>query len=68
MNVSLISTVKNEVSNVDKLINSILTQTFFPNEIIIVDAGSTDGTLEKLLEWGKKLNSLKVLKVPECNR
>ena len=68
MNVSLISTVKNEVGNVDKLINSILTQTFFPNEIIIVDAGSTDGTLEKLLAWGKKINNLKILIVPECNR
>jgi len=42
MNVSLISTVKNEVSNVDKLIKSILTQTLFPNEIVIVDAGSTE--------------------------
>ena len=68
MNVSLISTVKNEVSNVDKLIKSILTQTLFPNEIVIVDAGSTDGTLEKLFEWEKRINNLKVLIVPKCNR
>jgi glycosyltransferase involved in cell wall biosynthesis len=68
MKVSLISTVKNEVSNVDKLMNSIRSQSYPPNEIIIVDAGSNDGTLEKLFEWEKNLNNLKVLIVPQCNR
>jgi len=68
MKVSLISTVKNEVSSVDKLMNSICHQTSPIDEIIIVDAGSNDGTLEKLFEWKKSLNNLKVLIVPQCNR
>jgi len=68
MKVSLISTVKDEVNSVDKLMKSILSQTYSPNEIIIVDAGSSDGTLEKLLEWKKLLTNLKILIVPQCNR
>src|SRR3972149_5204770 len=45
MKVSLIITTLNEVKTIGPLLDSINEQTLAPREIIIVDAGSTDGTL-----------------------
>lgn len=53
MKVSLCVTVFNEVKNIDVLINSLRFQTVVPDEIIIVDAGSTDGTVEKIKVFKK---------------
>ena len=44
--VSLISTVRNEASNVDTWLNSLLEQSRLPDEIVISDGGSTDNTIE----------------------
>ena len=68
MTISLISTVKDEVKNVDILMNSILSQSALPNEIIIVDAGSKDGTYEKLNSWKSALKNLTVIESKGCNR
>jgi glycosyltransferase involved in cell wall biosynthesis len=46
--VSVIVTVKNEASSIDRLLDSLSQQTIPPSEIVIVDAGSTDGTLERI--------------------
>lgn len=45
MRVSVVVTVLNEAKTIGKLIGSLLAQTKKPDEIIIVDAGSTDGTI-----------------------
>lgn len=50
MKISLIITVLNEMHTVEHLISSIKDQTLAPDELIIVDGGSTDGTLDKLEE------------------
>lgn len=42
--VSLISTTRNEASNVETWLNSLLKQSRLPDEIVITDGGSTDGT------------------------
>lgn len=44
MDVSIIITAYNEVEYVSTAIESALNQTKRPNEVVIVDAGSTDGT------------------------
>jgi glycosyltransferase involved in cell wall biosynthesis len=44
--VSLIVTVKNEARSIQGLLDSIAKQTSPPSEIVIVDAGSTDDTVE----------------------
>jgi len=46
MKVSLISTVYNEESSIEEFLRGIHSQTLKPDEIIIVDGGSTDNTIE----------------------
>ena len=48
MRVSLIVTIKNESQSIRRLLDSVAAQSRAPNEIVIVDGGSTDGTLEIL--------------------
>lgn len=48
---TLVSTVFNEALRLDQTIQDINGQSIRPSEIIITDAGSNDGTFEKLLEW-----------------
>lgn len=48
MNVSVIITVLNEAKSLPTLFDSLAAQTRPPNEVVIVDGGSTDGTLSLL--------------------
>ena len=48
--VSLIASVKNEADNIETWFERIYGQTYKPNEIIITDGGSTDGTFDLLKE------------------
>ena len=46
--VSLVIPLRNEEKSVTALLSSIARQTRAPNEVVVVDAGSTDGTLAAL--------------------
>lgn len=54
LQVSLITTVLNEASRAGEWLESLLQQTMHPSELIIVDGGSTDRTLEVLREFAEK--------------
>ena len=46
MNVSVIATVYNERRNIERLLDSLAGQTRRPDEVVICDGGSDDGTVE----------------------
>ncbi len=46
---------------IEKCINSVLKQTLKDIEILCIDAGSTDGTLEILEDYAKKDNRIKII-------
>jgi glycosyltransferase involved in cell wall biosynthesis len=48
-------TVLNEAHTVDALLQSIGAQTCPPDEVIVVDGGSSDGTWERLQAWRERL-------------
>ncbi len=64
--VSLVVTVLNEALSLDALLASIAVQTTRPNEVIIVDGGSTDGTVERAEGWCGRL-PLRVIQQPGAN-
>ena len=66
MRVSVIATVKNESGSVTRLLESLCGQTRQPDEVVIVDGGSTDDTLEQLRAWQHRL-PLRILVEPGCN-
>lgn len=66
MFVSVIATVLNEEKSVAGLLDSLLAQTWPPDEVVIVDGGSQDGTLAVLESYRDRL-PLRVLVRPGCN-
>lgn len=61
--VSLILTVKDEAATIDDLLASIATQTRRPDEVVVVDGGSRDGTVARLRAWEGRL-PLRVIEAP----
>lgn len=51
MEVSLVSTVRDARPAVRQFLESVAAQTRLPDEIVVVDGGSTDGTLDVLRSW-----------------
>ena len=66
MRISLILTVLNEASSLPHLLGSISAQTCKPDEIVVVDGGSTDSTPEILRAHTDRL-PLKIISQPGAN-
>ncbi len=68
MKVSVIATVLNEGPAIERLLGSLVTQNRLPDEVVIVDGGSTDGTLAVLSAWAASGQlPLRVLRKPGAN-
>lgn len=65
--VSLCATVFNEAESIDVWMESIMAQSRPPDEVIICDAGSTDGTIDRLLEHAQGDPRVRVLVEPGAN-
>ncbi len=64
--IALIATVLNEGDNIHRLLDSICAQTRQPDEIVIVDGGSTDNTPSVIRGYAERL-SLRLFIEPGCN-
>ena len=68
MDFTLVSTVFNESKRLDQTIGDLVNQTLQPSEIIITDAGSTDGTFEMIQKWSETSPvPIVLLKKDRCN-
>lgn len=68
MKVSVIATVLNEGPAIERLLESLAGQTRPPDEVVIVDGGSTDGTLDVLHSWAASRRlPLQVVERPGAN-
>lgn len=63
--VSVIATVKNEAGSIQELLDSLALQSRPPDEVIVADGGSTDGTLERLR--AERRLPLRVIEAPGTN-
>ncbi len=64
--ISVIATVYNEAENIHALLDSLAAQTRKPDEVVIVDGGSSDGTPDRIRAYSDRL-PLRVLVEPGCN-
>ena len=58
--ISVVIPVRNEIKKIQNCIEGILNQSVKVFEIIVIDSGSTDGTIELL----KKYNSVQIISIP----
>ena len=65
---TLVTTVFNEASRLEQTIADIEAQTLKPTQVIVTDAGSNDGTYERLMKWRQDSTiDVVVLQMPRCN-
>jgi len=64
--ITLIATVLNEGDNIHNLMEGIATQTRFPDEVVIVDGGSSDNTVAIMDSYNTQL-PLKIIIEAGCN-
>jgi glycosyltransferase involved in cell wall biosynthesis len=67
LKVCLVVTVKNEAPTLGELLDAIDRQTRAPDEIVCVDGGSDDATLEILEKWGRSRQGVTVVSLPGSN-
>ncbi|MGB0716154.1 MAG: glycosyltransferase [Phycisphaerae bacterium] len=65
--ISVVITVFNDKTGCATTLNAMVAQNDPPDEIILVDGGSTDGTREMVLKMAERLKSLRVIDAPGAN-
>jgi glycosyltransferase involved in cell wall biosynthesis len=67
MDVSIVITVFNEGKTIASLLDSLVNQTLKPDQIMVIDGGSTDNTAEIVRHYEKKYRPVKLF-VEKCSR
>ncbi|MFN8416229.1 MAG: glycosyltransferase [Cytophagaceae bacterium] len=68
MKFTLVSTIYNEARRLSESLDDLSKQTVYPDEIIIVDAGSNDGSVDILKQWALTMPcKVDVIVEPKCN-
>lgn len=65
MKISIVTICFNSVDTISDAITSVLSQTYMDVEYIIIDGGSTDGTLEKIYSGCSSADNVIVLSEPD---
>lgn len=67
--VSLVTTVRDEAASIDGFLRSVLAQTRVPDEVVIVDGGSRDDTVARILALRTRITAprIHVLRAPGAN-
>jgi glycosyltransferase involved in cell wall biosynthesis len=65
--ISLVVTIFNEADSIDQWLRSLLGQTRQPDEIVIVDGGSQDGTLDVVRRAAAREPRIHLIVEPGCN-
>ena len=65
--VSVVMTVLNEEKGLSQLLDTLVGQSRQPDEIVIVDGGSTDGTLHLLERYAGNEPRLRIIRAPGVN-
>lgn len=68
LNFTVITTSFNDSNNIGKYIEQIEKQTQKPTELIIVDGGSNDDTINKILEKSSQINDFKIRVISDRGR
>src|SRR6266496_3490629 len=61
LELSLVIPVRDEERSLESLLESIAGQTLPPDEIVFVDGGSRDGTVEKIAAASRRDNRIRVI-------
>jgi len=65
--VTVITTVKNDLVGCRQTLESLLAQTRRPDEIVVVDGGSTDGTLDMVRDLAARHDHIVLVEAPGAN-
>lgn len=67
MKKSVITTIKNEKQSIDVFLASLFMQSLPPDEVVIVDGGSTDGTIEAINKFKSQGYPVNLIVEPNAN-
>lgn len=67
MRVAIVTTVLNEAHNTQVLLESLKDQTRKPDEVVIVDGGSTDNTVDIICQFAANNPTIKLVEKPGAN-
>ena len=67
LEVSLIVTVRNEAHSIDAFLDSLFRQSRLPDEVVLVDGGSIDGTVSRIRGRAEYERRIQLIEAPHVN-